>query len=298
MRAPFLAHTLGCRKEMRVPLYMDRHEHEPTEDGEEIDVDRWARENVIEHAQDLEVQERYGVNYLTYWSDPTAGATFCLASGPSAEAVDAVHRASHGNVAGKIIEVDGDAVQAFIGKIVERPVDEPFVATAFRVILFTDIEESTSLNQRLGDARSMELLRFHDSTVRVALKAHEGSEVKHTGDGIMASFASVSAAVACAVDIQRGFARYNETADGERQLHVRIGISAGEPVTERNDLFGAAVQLAARLCDQATRDSICCSSVVRELAIGKGFAFDSRGAVQLKGFPDPVPLFEVRWLPD
>jgi adenylate cyclase len=97
------------------------------------------------------------------------------------------------------------------------------------------------------------------------------------------------------VDIQRSLARYNETNEAE-QLHVRVGISAGEPVTEHDDLFGTAVQLAARLCDQASRGSICCSSVVRELVVGKGFEFDQRGAVELKGFAEPVTFFEVRWV--
>lgn len=274
-----------------MPLYMDRHEHDPLQVAP--DLDRWAQENMLEHEQDLEVQALHGVNYLTYWSDPASSATFCLASGPNAEAVEAVHRASHGNVASKIIEVDGDAVHAFIGKIVDRPPDEPFIATALRAILFTDIEGSTMLTQQLGDARAMELLRVHDATVRHALKAHDGIEVKHTGDGIMASFTSVAAAVSAAIDIQRGFARYNAEAG---ELHVRVGISAGEPVTEHDDLFGTAVQLAARLCDRATRDSIWCSGVVRELASGKGFTFDERGVVELKGFLDPLPLYEVRWV--
>ena len=104
--------------------------------------------------------------------------------------------------------------------------------------------------QRLGDDGAMRLLRIHDGIIREALARHEGLEVKHTGDGIMASFDSVQAALACAVAIQQGFAAHN-ASHPEPPLMVRIGMSAGEPVAESDDLFGAAVQLAARLCDYA-----------------------------------------------
>ena len=162
-----------------------------------------------------------------------------------------------------------------------------------RTVLFTDLEGSTALAQRLGDDGAVRLLRIHDGIVREALARHEGREVKHTGDGIMASLGSVQAALQCAVDIQRGFADHN--ASHEPALKVRIGISAGEPVAEGDDLFGATVQLAARLCDYAAPGTIVVSGVVRDLAIGKGFTFGPGREATLKGFPDPVTLCEVTW---
>ena len=75
----------------------------------------------------------------------------------------------------------------------------------------------------------------------------------------------------------------------------RIGVSAGEPVAEDNDLFGAAVQLAARACNHAAAGSILASTAVRELCVGKGFAFEPRGPFELKGFDELIPLFEVNW---
>jgi adenylate cyclase len=140
----------------------------------------------------------------------------------------------------------------------------------------------------------MELLRRHDAMIRAALTAHEGLEVKHTGDGIMASFASVRDALAAAVDIQRAFAEHN-SAEPLGRMAVRVGISAGEPVAEDGDLFGAAVQLAARLCAHATPSSIIVAGVVADLAIGKGFRFGPRDEAALRGFPQPVPLCEVLW---
>jgi class 3 adenylate cyclase len=177
-------------------------------------------------------------------------------------------------------------------------------------ILFTDMQGSTSLTQRLGDARAQELLRDHNAIVREALKAHGGAEIKHTGDGIMASFPAASGAIGCALAIQRAFEERNAevgAAPGPPQgaassaptaahtpINVRIGLNAGEPVAEDEDLFGTAVQLAARVCAKAEAGQVLASNVVRELAAGKGFLFSDRGDVELRGFEDPVRLYEVR----
>jgi len=244
------------------------------------------------HLRDLEVQGRFGVRFLTYWFDQDRQTAFCLATAPNAEAVEDVHRASHGFMAYEIIEVDRSMVERFMGGIVDHPPGEPFVETAFRTILFTDIEQSTSVTQQLGDARAMAMVRTHDEVVRSALRTHGGSEVKHTGDGMMAAFPSVVGAIQAAVEIQRGLLK-TSTAAGP--IRVRIGMAAGEPVTEGKDLFGATVQLAARLCAKAEPGSILVAGPVRDLALGKGFDFRSRGKLRLKGFESPMPAFEVNW---
>ncbi len=154
------------------------------------------------------------------------------------------------------------------------------------------MEGSTALTQRQGDAGAQALLRTHNSIVRDALKAQEGAEIKHTGDGIMASFPSASKALGCATAIQTAFAQRNETA--EEAINVRIGLNAGEPVAEDDDLFGTAVQLAARVCAHAQPGTILAANVVRELSAGKGFLFSDQGDVVLRGFEDPVRLYEVR----
>jgi class 3 adenylate cyclase len=245
------------------------------------------------HVQDVEIQDRYGVRYVTYWHDLEHGSAFCLAEGPDQDAVEAVHRDSHGLLASKIIEVDAAMVRQFLGRIAEPVVGEPWVETAFRAVLFTDIEDSTSLTQRLGDAKAMAVVRAHDEIVRDVLDGHGGKEVKHTGDGIMASFTSVARALQAAIAIQRRMDEHSRAA--EVPFRVRIGLSAGEPVTENDDLFGTVVQLAARLCASAEAGGICTSSAVRELVSGKGFVLDDRGSVELKGFDEPVRIFGVRW---
>ena len=161
------------------------------------------------------------------------------------------------------------------------------------IILFTDMEGSTSLTQRVGDAKAQEVLRSHNRIVREALKAHDGSEIKHTGDGIMASFQSASGAIDCAVDIQRALDSRNEV-NPDTPLRVRIGLNAGEPVAEGEDLFGTAVQLASRIAARAEPGQILVSDVVRQLAAGKEFLFSDEGDVVLRGFEDPVRLYGVR----
>jgi class 3 adenylate cyclase len=268
-----------------VPFFMDRHEF----------VGLTAQAAAAAHLKDLEVQDRFGVRFLTYWFDEERQTAFCLAKAPDADAVEAVHRASHGYMAYQIIEVDERMVARFMGGIVEHPPGEPYVETAFRTVLFTDIVRSTSLTQRLGDARAMEILRAHDDVVRRALERHRGSEVKHTGDGIMAASPSVVDTIACAVEIQQRLATRDE--DAEATIRLRIGVAAGEPVTERDDLFGATVQLAARLCARAEPGTILVAGVVHDLALGKGFDFRSRGRLRLKGFDSPVAAYEVIWQP-
>jgi class 3 adenylate cyclase len=262
---------------------MDRHEFSHLS----------AEEAAQAHLKDLEVQGRFGVRFLTYWFDEERQTAFCLATAPDKDAVEGVHRASHGFMAYQIIEVNHQMVERFMGGIVEHPPGEPYVDTAFRTIMFTDIEGSTSLTQQLGDARAMTVVRTHDEVVHEALARHGGSEVKHTGDGMMASFPSVAGGIASAVQVQRGIADANARLG--LPLRVRIGLAAGEPVTERDDLFGAAVQLAARLCGRAEPGSILVSGAVRDLAVGKGFTFRKRGPFRLKGFDEPVAAFEVDW---
>jgi class 3 adenylate cyclase len=266
-----------------MPLYMDRH-----------DVPGMTAVDVAAaHMQDLEVQDRFGVRFVTYWFEEDAGSAFCLIEGPDAEVVEAAHRASHGLVPSNVIEVDQASVRDFFGRLNTHPPGEPYVESAFRAILFTDMVDSTRLTQHLGDRAAMRLIREHDSIVRSALARFGGSEVKHTGDGIMASFASAFQAVGAAMDIQRVLSEHNGI--GQDGLHVRIGVAAGEPVSEQDDLFGAAVQQAARLCACAQADCIVVSAGVQDLCRGKGVRFFDAGPIAVKGFDEPIGHFEVDW---
>jgi class 3 adenylate cyclase len=150
------------------------------------------------------------------------------------------------------------------------------------------------LTQSLGDDAALAMLGVHDTIVRDALSASGGREVKHTGDGIMASFVSTAAAVRCAIQIQRELDKHAQ-ANPERALKVRVGAAAGEPVEQHNDLFGSTVQLASRLCAHAQPEQILVSNAIAELCLGKGLLFEDLGEVTLKGFGYPVRAHAASW---
>ena len=180
------------------------------------------------------------------------------------------------NSAGAVLQAGGSAID-----------------TGIRTIMFTDMEGSTTMTQRLGDAEALKVLHVHDAIVRDALASRGGREVKHTGDGIMAVFLSAFSAVDCAIAIQHALHLHNQKAVGP-PIRVRIGLSAGEPVEDNADLFGATVQLAARACAHAQPGQILVSNVVAELCIGKLVTFVDLGESVVKGFEKPIHFHEVQ----
>jgi class 3 adenylate cyclase len=193
-----------------------------------------------------------------------------------------------------------DAIEGFLGngdgkRAIRVP---PLAGKDIHTILFTDVEGSTALTDRLGDEKARAFLREHERITRDALAVHGGSEVKTMGDGFMASFSSASQALECAIAIQQAFAQRNDSAD--EPIKVRIGLNAGEPIAEddpggRGDLFGTAVNMAARIAAKAEAGEILASNVVRELVAGKEFLFADRGDAELRGFEEAVRLYEVSW---
>ena len=288
-----------------MPIYMDVHNK-----AQGLTVD-----DVVQgHTQDLQIQEQYGVRYLRYWFNREAGKIFCLVEAPSVVAAVTVHEMGHGMLPDEIIEVEKTLVEAFLGNaeesadveptmlpgdltpddLPEGAAGTPVLDTALRTILFTDLEGSTAMTQRLGDEAAHRLVQEHNAIIRNALREHRGNEVKTIGDAFMVSFVSPRRAVECSIAIQRGLHEHIGQEPGQA-IRVRAGLSAGEPVEEKQDFFGAAVQLAARACAHAQPGQILASSVVRDLCIGKMFSFLNVGEVPLKGFPEPVRLYEVQW---
>ena len=269
-----------------MPIYMDRHDFRGLS----------AADIAESHAKDLAVQGKYGVRFLTYWYDDARNTGFCLVDAPDKATATRVHAEAHGDVPTDIIEVDLSAVEAFLGRIADPvargPTDAPRMDAAYRAVMFTDLVGSTSMTVRLGDARSVEMVRSHDAMVRRALGETSGREIKHTGDGIMSAFGDVPASVRCACAIQRAFRTFNR-ASSER-LQVRVGIHAGEPVEDSNDLFGTTVQMAARLCQDADPDAIVVTDTVRDVLPSEVRA-RALGWRNLKGFADPVNVYEVEW---
>src|SRR6059036_175518 len=277
-----------------MPLYMDIHNLPEGTTAEDV---------AKAHAKDMETQRKYGVEYSKYWVNENGKKVFCLAHAPSAEAAEQVHREAHGMMPDKIIEVQPELAEGFLGGIETNAAGAAVFPgggadardPGIRTILFTDVVNSTTFTQSFGDEAALELFGVHDTIVRDALSALGGREVKHTGDGIMASFVSAAGAVRCAIQIQRELDKHAK-ANPERSLKVRVGAAAGEPVEQHNDLFGSTVQLACRLCEHAAPEQIVVSNAIAELCVGKGLRFEELGEVPLKGFGRPVRAHAVEWV--
>jgi adenylate cyclase len=180
---------------------------------------------------------------------------------------------------------------------IERANAEP-LGDADLTILFTDIEDYTGLTDRLGDRAARDLVLVHDRIVRAALAEANGREIKHTGDGIMACFASASRAIEAALSIQATAEAWNLTSGHPAPLHVAIGLNAGSPIVAGGDLFGTVVNVAARITDCAAGGQLLVSDVVRLLAAGKGFQFRLHETRCLDGMTEEIPLYEVVWQED
>jgi class 3 adenylate cyclase len=254
------------------------------------------------HQKDLALQDKYNIKFLTYWFDEARCTAFCLIESPNRNTIEQAHNEAHGSVPNEVLEVDPAVVDAFLGRIKDPPKIDPSAAKSadiamdagFRVIMFTDLKDSTLMTTLYGDTRALHLLHIHNALTRNSFKAHRGREVKHTGDGFMASFVSISDAVQCAVDIQKAFAVYNKENPGT-PLTLRIGLSAGEPIEEHGDLFGKAVQLASRLCAHAEPAQILVAQVVFDQCEDKKLPFQDLGEVTPKGFDQPVRVYELNW---
>jgi len=271
-----------------MPIYMDRHYIEG------------ATKHAIAHAHemDLQIQDQYGVKFLTYWFDESRCTAFCLVDAPDKEAIQLVHNKAHGEISHEIIEVDPSVVEVFLGRIKDPiPVNTSMAESydsAFRAIMFTDLKDSTLMTTLYGDTKALHMLHICNIITRNALKEYQGNEVKHTGDGIMASFVSVPNSIECATAIQRSLAVHNRKNPGE-ELYLRIGLSAGEPIEEHGDLFGFAVQQAARVCSLSEPGQILVTQEVWENWNPKKLPFTDAGQIKLKGFNAPIQVYRIEW---
>ena len=199
------------------------------------------------------------------------------------------------NAMNTFIGGDVDGARQLQDALVEWDKPKPKEAdTGPITVMFTDMVGSTNLTQTRGDEVAQQVVRAHNRIVRDALNKYGGKEVKHTGDGIMASFPTTSNGVEAAIFIQQKTAIHNHS-NAELHLHLKIGINAGEPIAEDDDLFGTTVQLAARIVDKASSEQIFVSEIVRGICAGKDFSFSKQDDYDMKGFAEPITLFEVLW---
>ena len=275
-----------------MPVFMDRHY-----------VEGATRHSVADaHQKDLALQDKYDVKFMTYWFDEMRCTAFCLIEAPNRETIERAHNEAHGSIPNEVLEVDPAVVDAFLGRIKDPPPPhtaaenpgEISIDAGLRAIMFTDLKDSTLMTTVHGDAKALHLLHVQNALSRTALNTHRGREIKHTGDGVMASFASVPDAVDCAIAIQKAFAAYNKEHP-ETPMYLRIGMSAGEPIEDDGDLFGKAVQLAARLCAHAQPARVLVDQRVLDQCPGKNLPLTDLGEINLKGFEHSVRVYEVNW---
>ncbi len=179
---------------------------------------------------------------------------------------------------------------------VERPDLQPHAAPDGTVtVMFTDIEGSTAMTERLGDQKAQEVIRIHNAIIRQQVAAHQGFEVKSQGDGFMMAFSSARRALDCAIAIQKTLAAHN-AENSDEPIKVRIGLHTGEAIKEGDDFFGKSVILAARIASQAQGGKILVSSLLKALVeSSREFDFGEERKVGLKGLAGEYAVSDVRW---
>jgi AraC-like DNA-binding protein len=246
-----------------MPIYMDVH----------IIPGVKARDVAQAHQLDMLHQEEHECKCMTYWIDEERESVFCLIDAPNKEAVEELHRQTHGLIPNKIIEVKSNLVESFLGRIYDPATAETtadglkvFNDTSLRFLLVTKITDPVLLKYKLGDAKTTALLDAHHKIIRQKLQHFEGSEAEHKGTGFIISFTSASAAVSCALAMLDAMQH-----EGGNEMDFRISINAGEPVEKSNQLFGDTLQLAQNLCFIAGNMQVALTNAVKELVLKDHF---------------------------
>jgi pimeloyl-ACP methyl ester carboxylesterase/class 3 adenylate cyclase len=174
--------------------------------------------------------------------------------------------------------VTGEVEEFLTGQRHQRPPDR-----VLATVLFTDIVDSTRRAAELGDQRWRELLQHHDELARAEIASYQGRFVKHTGDGLLATFDGPTRAVECATALTQRMPQIG--------LDIRSGLHTGECLRRGDDIGGIAVHIAARIAAKAEAKEVLVSNTVKDLVYGSGITFDDRGAHVLKGVPGEWRLY-------
>jgi len=240
-----------------MPIYMDRHNVSETVTAEYV---------AHLHQEDLKIQHRFGCRGLTYWFDDNRKTAFCLIEAPDADAIEKMHNTAHGQVPHRIIEVNANIVESFLGRI-EDPqkaqntelniINDP----AFRTIMVAEINSLPFQGKAPGQLKTS-LHKFNNAILKT-LNEYEGNRVKHTENYFLVSFKSVSNAVRAALAIRALFSSFKKEAK-EHEFLFKISLNAGAPVTEKQLIFEDTIKLAQRMCT-AVKGEIVVSSEVKDL---------------------------------
>ncbi|MDE3185074.1 MAG: DUF4242 domain-containing protein [Bacteroidota bacterium] len=240
-----------------MPIYMDRHDVSETVTAEHV---------AQLHQQDLKIQDQFGCRGLTYWFDDKRKTAFCLIEAPDEKTLENMHNKAHGQIPNSIIEVDAGIVESFLGRI-EDPeksqktvlniIDEP----AFRTIMVMELHEVTV--QENDSILFKDLLNKFNAALPGILDTYTGKVVKQARHHYLVSFNSVTNAIRTAIDLNALFKHFSREINYTGHL-IKIGISAGLPVTEKKSIFEDTIKSAERMCAVINGDIII-SSEVKEL---------------------------------
>lgn len=171
--------------------------------------------------------------------------------------------------------------------------------TASYAVMFTDIKGFTERTSRQTRAENARLLRLHDALLLPVIEGYGGRRVKTIGDAYLVVFDSATRALACGAALQDRLSLYNRrVADPADRIEVRVAINAGEVRVERDDVYGEAVNIAARVEEQAEAGEVCFTEAVYLLADRSWIEVDDLGPHSLRGIPEPVRLYRLRRIPD
>lgn len=246
-----------------MPIFMDRHDL-----PEAVTAEAVAKV----HQEDLKIQHQFGCRGLTYWFDENRKTAFCLIEAPEKKAVTDMHNKAHGMIPNRIIEVDAQVVNSFLGRI-ENPsfVDNSHELekniineSAYRTIMITKIPDFAFLVAKLEKHEINSFINSHHKMIRKAIARYKGREVKLMRDGFIISFSSFAKAIDCAREIQKKIIQLDKP-----EFQIKIGLSSGPPVTDSPELFGHTIDLARRLCYLDGNGSIMISSEIREHVLDK-----------------------------
>ncbi|MBC3759490.1 DUF4242 domain-containing protein [Hyunsoonleella sp. SJ7] len=218
-----------------MPIYMDRH-----------DLPGVTLKDAAEaHSQDLIHQDKYSCKALTYWVDEDRENAFCLIEAPNKDAVTELHYNAHGLIPHEIIEVDSKLVKSFLGRIHDPESNTEIVDSAFRAIMV--IESSNFIHRLDNNQFDLFYQRYHNS-VGKCISKYNGKVVLLKSNSYLVSFKTVDDAVMCALQITHNIKYITPNFDSSYK-ELNIGISTGEPVIEKKELFEDAIALSTYLCE-------------------------------------------------
>lgn len=240
-----------------MPIYMDVH----------IVPGVKAKDVAEAHSKDLLHQSEYECTCMTYWVDEKRESIFCLIEAPDKKAVEEMHNRAHGLIPNKVIEVNSSVVEAFLGRIYdpENAVTtddglKVFADPSFRILLLIQIEDPVLLNYRLGTKEASQLTQQFNQLVRQNIHQHNGREAQYHGNDFIISFSSAKEAVVCSLAIQNSL-----IADEKKTPFFKMGLSAGEPIANKNSLFGDVIEKARNITAIVQENQLILSSTVKEL---------------------------------